>query len=113
MGVELDKQYKFPVAYWFWKRRPNDNYFNYNEYDQQLYTRVPAEEMRHVFVQTEDEEQVRGFPWIFAAVINLFRSGKFEEAALVNATIGARQGVFFKKKYPEGFTEQGGEHQRA
>jgi lambda family phage portal protein len=109
MGVELDRQYKFPVAYWFWRRRPNDNYFNYNEFDQQLYRRVKAEEIIHVFVQTEDEEQVRGFPWPFAAVINLFRSGKFEEAALVNATIGARQGVFFKKKYPEGFIEQGGD----
>lgn len=107
MGVELDKTYKFPVAYWFWKRRPNDNWFP--SYEQDLYTRVRAEEIIHVFLQTEDEEQVRGFPWLFAAVVNLFRSGKFEEAALVNATIGARQGVFFKKKYPEGFIENGGD----
>lgn len=109
MGVELDKTFKFPVAYWFWRRRPNDNVFNYAEIYNQLFYRVPAAEVIHVFLQTEDEEQTRGWPWPFAAAVNLFRMGKFAEAALVNATIGARSGVFFKKKYPEGFIEGGGD----
>ena len=103
MGVELDKVDKFPVAYWFFARRPNDTQYNYNEVAPQVYIRVPAAEVIHVFVQTEDEEQTRGFPWIFSAMINLFRSGKFQEAALINATIGASKGMFYTKEYPQGF----------
>lgn len=102
MGVELDKDYKFPVAYWFFKRRPND-YFYADGPSSSVYVRVPAEEIRHIFIQDLDTEQTRGWPWIFAAAVNLFRMGKFEEAALVNAAIGASKMGFFKKTVPEGF----------
>jgi lambda family phage portal protein len=103
MGVELDKDYKFPVAYWFLRRRPNDYWFDYRQYDHSLYYRVSADEIMHVFLQTEDQEQTRGWPWLFAAAVNLFRLNKYEEAALVNATIGASKMGFFKKTVPDGF----------
>lgn len=103
MGVELDKEWKFPVAYWILHRRPNDFFYNYTDLNQQRYIRVPAEEILHIFVQTDDPEQTRGWPWIFAAVVNLFRQGKFEEAALINATIGASKAGFYKKTFPNGF----------
>lgn len=104
MGVELEKDDKYPVAYWFLHRRPNDFHYNYNEYRESLYYRVPAEDIIHVFVQTDDDEQTRGWPWPFSAMVNLFRMGKYEEAALINATIGASKMGFFKKTYPQGFT---------
>lgn len=103
MGVELDKDYKFPVAYWLLLRRPNDYMYNYSELSQDRYVRVPAEEIIHIYVQDDDPEQTRGWPWIFAAVVNLFRTDKFEEAALINATIGASKGIYFTKEYPDGF----------
>ncbi len=103
MGIELDAEFKFPVAYWFLKRRPNDYFYNYNKFYQQRYFRVPAEEVIHIFQQEADSEQTRGWPWIFSAVVNLHRQGKFEEAALVNAAIGASRGIYFTKDYPEGF----------
>lgn len=103
MGVELDATFKFPVAYWFLKRRPNDYFYNYTDLNQQRYIRVPAEEVFHIYVQTEDNEQTRGWPWIFAALLNLFRMGKFEEAALLNAAIGASRGLYYKKSIPQGF----------
>lgn len=103
MGVELDAVDKFPVAYWFLHRRPNDYFYNYAELSQQRYIRVPAEEILHIYVQDDDPEQTRGWPWLFAAVVNLFRMDKFEEAALVNATIGASKGVYYKKTLPDGF----------
>ena len=105
MGVELDKTDKFPVAYWFLIQRPNETQYNYNEPARTRYVRVPAADVIHRFVQTEDEEQTRGFPWIFSAMVNLFRQGKFQEAALINATVGASKGMFYKKDYPQGFTE--------
>lgn len=103
MGIELDKDWKFPVAYWFLKRRPNDRWYNYAQFYQTLYERVPADEVIHFFVQTEDSEQVRGWPWTFAVAVNLFRMGRYEEAALVNATIGASKVGFYKKTVPDGF----------
>jgi len=103
MGVELDKDYKFPVAYWLLLRRPNDYIYNYSDFSANRYVRVPAEEIIHIYVQDDDSEQTRGWPWIFAAVVNLFRTDKFEEAALVNATIGASKGIYYTKEFPDGF----------
>lgn len=103
MGVEFEETDKFPVAYWLLHRRPNDYFYNYTDLNQQRYIRVDASEILHLFVQTDDTEQTRGWPWIFAAVVNLFRMNKFEEAALVNATIGASKGIFYTTEYPEGY----------
>lgn len=104
MGVELDKTDKFVAAYHFLHRRPNDFFYNFNNYHPSLYYRVPAEDIIHEFIQDIDDEQTRGFPWLFSAMVNLFRMGKYEEAALINATIGASKMGFFKKKTPDGFT---------
>jgi len=103
MGIEFEGTWKYPVAYHILKRRPNDNFYNYQQLDQQRYIRIPAEDIIHAYVCTEDDEQTRGWPWIFAAVITLFRLGKYQEAALVNAAIGASRGVYIQKKLPEGF----------
>jgi lambda family phage portal protein len=103
MGVELDKDYKFPVAYWFLTRRPNDYFYNYATISQERYYRVPAEEIIHIYAQNDDSEQTRGWPWIFAGMLNLYRAEKFQEAALVNAQIGASKGFFYTKQYPEGW----------
>lgn len=102
MGVELDKDYKFPVAYWFFYRRPND-YMLFNTPTHSLYERVPADEIVHIYVQTEDSEQTRGWPWIFAAAVQMNRMGKYEEAALINAAIGASKMGFYTKEYPTAF----------
>lgn len=103
MGVELDKVDKFPVAYHFLRKRPNDFSYNWDEYYSDRYIRVLADEVIHVFPQTFDEEQTRGFPLVFAAFLILFRLGKYSEAAVINACIGASRGVYFKKTIPEGF----------
>ncbi len=103
MGVEFEGTWKYPVAYWLLHRRPNDFFYNYTDLNQQRYIRVPAEEIIHLFLCTEDDEQTRGWPWIFSAVVTLFRLGKYQEAALVNAAIGASRGVYFEKEFPEGF----------
>lgn len=105
MGVELDKDYKFPVAYWFLHRRPTDDQTSaFSEFAPSRYYRVDANEIIHIFLQDLDTEQTRGWPWLFSACVNLHRMGKYEEAALVNATIGASKQGFFKKTTPEGFT---------
>lgn len=102
MGVELDAQFRYPVGYWFLNRRPNDDYWNYAQSFPDLHHRVAVEEIIHIFINTEDSEMVRGIPWLFSACTNLHKMGKFEEAALINATIGASKMGFFKKMFPTG-----------
>jgi lambda family phage portal protein len=86
MGVELDAASR-PVAYHILKRKPSSwaagNYPREHE-------RVPADEILHVFVP-EFAEQVRGVPWMYAALLNLVHIGAFEEAAVIAARIGASQ----------------------
>lgn len=101
MGIELDKDNKFPVAYWFLKVRPNDFWFNAEGIDGDRYERVDARDVIHVFIKKYDSEQTRGWPWPFAAMLNLHRMGRFEEAALINAAIGASKMGFFKKTTPD------------
>lgn len=103
MGVEQDTSYKFPINYWFLKRRMNDFMMDWRQAGGDRYFPVPAEEILHVYLATDDDEQTRGWPWPFAAAVTLFRLGKYQESALINAAIGAARGVYFEKKYPEGF----------
>lgn len=86
MGVELDR-YSKPVAYHLLKQHPGEM----GEWNRGLARdreRVPADQIRHLFVQ-DWPEQVRGFPWMHAAMVRLWNLGGFEEAAVINARIGA------------------------
>lgn len=101
MGVEIEAEFKTPVAYWFLHRRPNDYFYNYGGgVPPARYYRVPAEDIIHVFPQTYDAEQVRGFPLIFAAMSILQKENKYEYAALINALQGACRGIFYEKDFP-------------
>lgn len=85
MGVELDA-YGRRVAYHLLKRKPDRWELGYvREYE-----RVPAEQVEHIFVPMF-VDQVRGVPWIYAALLNLVHLGAFEEAAVVAARVGAAQ----------------------
>lgn len=83
-GVEVDPAGK-PIAYWLLKRKPSQWQFSGYTYE---YDRVPAEDIVHLFVP-EFAEQLRGVPWMFAALLNLVHLGAFEEAAVIAARVGA------------------------
>ncbi|HEX6175883.1 MAG TPA: phage portal protein, partial [Candidatus Binatia bacterium] len=103
MGVEMDPVWRFPVAYWFLNRRPNDEFYTYQQHFQKdIYQRIEARFIRHIFIRYYPE-QTRGWPWLFAAVLSLHMMGKYHEAALVNALIGASKQGFYKKTLPTGF----------
>ena len=94
-GVEVDA-YGKPVAYWILKRKPAQwQVAGYTfEYD-----RIPADEIIHIFVP-EFAEQVRGIPWMYAALLNLVHLGAFEEAAVIAARVGAANMGFIQS--PDG-----------
>lgn len=85
MGIEIDGMSR-PMAYHILKRKPSQWHSAFTrEYD-----RVPAEEIVHLFVP-DFAEQVRGVPWMYAALLNLVHIGAFEEAAVIAARVGASQ----------------------
>jgi lambda family phage portal protein len=96
-GIEMDPSNRV-VAYWIRARHPGDLYAATGTSSQVL--RIPAEEMRHIFLPDRAEQSI-GFPWIVSAITRLRQLGAFEEAATIAARIGASKAGFFKKT-PDG-----------
>jgi lambda family phage portal protein len=90
MSVEIDANDR-PVAYWL--TPPADDLNILTGARSRERTRVPADEIIHIFLPFDqnsgDDTVTRGFPWAHAAMINLWRLGDFKHAALVAADIGA------------------------
>lgn len=82
MGVEIDDAGR-PVAYWL--RKPTRQTFPTWTGERE---RVSAENLWHDFI-AHDAEQIRGVPWMHASMIKLYQLGKFEEAAVIAARVGA------------------------
>lgn len=78
MGVEVD-DYLRPLAYWLKPR---------TDAGSAAAVRVPAAEVVHVFLP-ENAEQVRGLPWMHAAMLSMHDLGEFNRAALLTARRGA------------------------
>lgn len=76
MGIEVDS-YQRTVAAWI---KPNATSGSA--------TRVPADDLIHVFLP-ERPEQVRGIPWMHAAMLALHDLGEFNRSALLAARRGA------------------------
>lgn len=92
MGVEMSREGR-PVAYHLLKTHPGDMW-GFSSGTAQERERVPAEDVFHDFI-SERPEQVRGIPWMHAAMIRLNQLGAFEEAAIIAARIGAAKMGFF------------------
>lgn len=89
MGVELDPSGK-PVAYHLHSRHPGDAMRAGG--DRIRYT---ADQIRHYFFP-ERPEQVRGTPWMHAAMSKLYQLGEFDEAAILSARLGADKFMVLK-----------------
>lgn len=76
MGVEVD-DYLRPVAYWIKDRIEGG-----------VAHRYPAQGMHHIFL-CEEAEQVRGIPWMHAALVDMHDLGEFNRSALLAARKGA------------------------
>jgi lambda family phage portal protein len=66
-----------------------------NVYPERDYRRIPAQDMIHLHI-TDYPEQARGVPWLHTAIRRLHMIGKYEEAELVAAAIGASKMGFIK-----------------
>jgi lambda family phage portal protein len=84
MSIELN-QVGRPVAYWIKTGKSMSGYATAYAAERE---RVPAADVWHDYVM-HDPEQIRGVPWMHAAMIKLWQLGKFEEAAVIAARVGA------------------------
>lgn len=88
MGIELDA-WQRPVTYHLYTRHPNAGLAGGCEIEP-----VPADEIIHGYI-VEHAEQVRGVPWMSAAILTLHHLGEFEQSALLAARKGADTLGFF------------------
>jgi lambda family phage portal protein len=95
-GIEMDEN-NAPVAYHF--RRFDERQMGYIQGLSRDYDRVPAENVCHIFLP-EVVGQKRGLPWMRTALWRMRMLGGFEDAALVNARVGAAKMGFFRN--PDG-----------
>lgn len=86
MGVEVN-QWNRPVAYHILTEHPGE-LGEWSRGRPRESERVPASDVVHIFVPMWPE-QVRGIPMMFASMLNLWHMGAFNEAAVINARIGA------------------------
>lgn len=98
MGVELDPFSK-PVRYHLFRQHPGE-LGEWNRGSPRDYDIVPADQIRHIFIP-DWPEQVRGIPWMHAAMLRLWHLGAFEEAAVVNARVGAAKLAVLQQTNPD------------
>lgn len=80
MGVEVDAAGR-PAAYWI-------------RLASHAAERVEAADILHVY-RAERPEQTRGIPWTHSAMLRLHNLKGYEEAAIINARVGAAKMGFF------------------
>lgn len=85
LGIEKNEWGK-PLAYWLWTKHPGEASTMVTARQKRI--RIPAEEIIHIYLK-ERPTQTRGVPWAHTAIIRLRQLGAYEEAAIVNARIGA------------------------
>ena len=78
MGVEVD-EFQRPLAYWLKDRADSSTGTS---------RPLPAGDMLHIYLP-ETAEQVRGIPWMHAAMLDLHDLGEFNRSALLAARKGA------------------------
>lgn len=101
-GVEIDPLGR-TVAYHLLKRKPE--HWQYGRVVRD-YVRIPAEQIIHLYLP-HYAEQVRGVPWMFAAILQLHQLGAFTEAAIIAARVGASKMGFYQQKGGAEFTPDG------
>lgn len=99
MSVEVDPRGR-PAAYWL--TTPATEYMFNASRGGQARTRVPADEILHVFLPNEDEDATRGMTWFHAALLALKRGGGYMDGVILSARAAAYAfGLLMEKEADE------------
>lgn len=88
-GVEFDSVGR-RVAYWLFTSHPGSNGLLTRQFDS---VRVPADRVIHMY-EVERPGQVRGIPWLCAAIARLNDLDDFEDAEMMQQKVAACFGAF-------------------
>lgn len=102
-GIEYDADDR-AVAYHVMRRQRTVEWPFY-QYVTINHTRIPAEQMLHVFL-ADDPGQGRGLPWTSTALFGLAMLGAYDNAALGAARVGAEKVGLLKPEEGEGYAGQ-------
>jgi len=91
-GIEFNPIGK-RVAYWFWRQHPGEYAVNVG---QSGYTRVPADDVLHVF-EVLRPGQVRGLPWVTASIVKSWLLDQYDDAELDRKKVSALIAGFIKR----------------
>ncbi|KAF1017678.1 MAG: hypothetical protein GAK31_00946 [Stenotrophomonas maltophilia] len=91
-GIEFSRNGR-PVAYHFVDQSPSKSWNAYT-YAGRSFIRIAAEEIIHGF-RVEISGQKRGLPWLSTGLFRLKQMGSYEDAAIINARIGAAKMSIF------------------
>jgi lambda family phage portal protein len=97
MSVELDANDK-PVAYWL-TTPPSD--INFTKQRSRQRVRIPADEMIHAFIVTDEESQARGVTWFAAGLLEGRNHHVYKGSVIDSAKMTAMSGGFFTKDAPD------------
>lgn len=86
MGIEFNR-WKEPIAYYFLKRNPHDNYFG-AQTEFERHERVDAGEIIHGFIKFRPE-QARGIPWLATSMYRMSIVQKYEESEAIASRLNA------------------------
>ena len=84
MGVEVNS-WQRPVAYWFYKQHPGDNWNRSGNREMQ---RIPATEIIHLYLG-DRPNQARGLPLLYSTLLRLKNVGDYEESEQLAAKLAA------------------------
>lgn len=85
-GIRFN-QYGRPISYFFSTTDEREADYRYGE---KYYVEIPAEEVIHGYL-SEMEGQKRGLPWMATGLFRMRQLSAMEEAAIVNARVGANK----------------------
>lgn len=108
MGIEHDRFHR-PIAYYIHTVHPHEMQAYTGQLPDQI-ERVPAEDIIHIKI-TERWPQVRGVPWMHAAITYLNQLGEFYESAVIAARIGADKAMMLRETEDGMLAETLGEDQ--
>ena len=107
MGVELDAKDR-PVAYWL-TEPPSENFYGYDSQRRRYRRRVPADQMSHYFLVTEDECQARGVTWFHAALLQGKELHEYAGGVVQSARVASHVFGFIEDQLADGEEYTGGE----
>jgi lambda family phage portal protein len=107
LGIEFDRNLRDKrVAYWFYRTNPSDRTMTWRDaFNNDLLTRVPAEDVIHVYDPTESG-QIRGLTSFGAAMVKIFHLDLYDDAELERKKQAARYAAVIKSAGDQSETVQ-------